>query len=199
MKHILLLTAGLTISCLLFYLGWSLQQAASGASVLPPPQGPRLNVSPTDAHIILATALQHQTKPHITMTATIDDADQEKFQEHLFNIAPQKGWYAHPSPFYDLNIILPRDEIPEVEKLAQDPTGWVLHNLANPKPSTGPSSTDLVNVQLHVATPIKYLFHVVIGALTWIVAFFTADIPITLVTDRLLTRRRSKQASPSST
>ena len=193
----ILLTAGLALSCLMAYLGWSLQQTTLDHPTLPAP-GPQVTTSSDHLQTVLATALQHQGNPHVTMTTTIPHIDQQPFQDHLFNIAPQKGWYAHLPSNQTIHVVLPRDDIPELEQLVQDPTGWTLRHLAHPKPSRGPANTDLVNVHLRVVPTLTDGLYTVLGVLTWMLALLTGAVTFAFAIHPYLLRIRAKPRSKHS-
>ena len=92
------------------------------------------------------------------------------YGSNLNNIALQKGWFPHSyhhrsntngilTPSY---LVVPRDELGEVEALAANPVGWIVAE-RGPGPAMGPSSTDdLVNVKLSVTTTHRQIFWMVV-------------------------------------
>ena len=197
MKYVLSLAAGIILSDLLIPQGWDFHQKALGNSLLPPPK-PAAAVPPDNGYLLLATALQKRGPADTTLAVTVDPADQANFRDHLFNLAPQQGWYAHNSNYrHDVQLVIPRADLPEIEQIAIYPTGWTLRRLANPTPPAGPASTDLINVHLDIRNPHTHLLYAVSGALLWIIVAFTTGLPTLITIEHLLNRRR-RQASAGS-
>ena len=79
--------------------------------------------------------------------------ESRNFKENFFNIAAQKGWFAHGLDHYGLCVVLPSSELPALDTLHADPTGWVLKHRDPSLTFQGPSdTTNLVNVRLNVNT-----------------------------------------------
>ena len=79
--------------------------------------------------------------------------DKERFAQHFATIAPAKGWYAHATREHLIEVVMPAGEIDELTDMERDPLEWVLAHKTKPDtPAKGPSSLDLVKVDLSIRT-----------------------------------------------
>ena len=148
-----------------------------GPEILPEP-GPRVAVSPKDVDILIATAHQHGGVPDTTKTATVELGEQPSFKKHLFNIAHQRGWYAHTPEQRGINLVLPKQDLHHLDEMTQAPTTWTLRNIDPEKPAIGPSNTDLTHVEIEIVSPTSYLWFSLTAVVIWIAAAFGIAAPM---------------------
>ena len=174
----MLLTALATaIGISLLWLAWTVYQSAPGTATIPEP-GPRINVSPANVDLFLATALQHRAEPETGHHITMAWADIGHFKSNLYNIAYQKGWYAHNSEQWDIKLVLPRQDLPQVDNLLDHPERWVNDQLAHPQPAQPTQSTDLVHIGLDVAPPHKYIWLNILASVLLIAGYLITSLAI---------------------
>ena len=185
-------TAVVTLLCILIapvfaYLGWQAMLASIGPATLPEP-GPRVSVSPNKVDIVIATALQHGSQAEITKNLVIQISDQGHFKHHLFNIAHQRGWYAHRPHQKGLNLVLPRKDLPQLDQMTHDPIPWTLTNIDPTRPAKGPSNSDLAHVKIVITSPANYLWFGTAAIVLWIVSSVAIVTPAVLWNNALFRR-----------
>ena len=134
------------------YLSWQAMLTSIGPATLPEP-GPRVSVSPDNVDIVIATALQHGGQAETTKNLVIQTSDKHHFKDHFFNIAHQRGWYAHRPQHKGLHLVLPRKDLPKLDEMTKDPITWTLTHIDPTRPAKGPSNSDLAHVQIVISSP----------------------------------------------
>ena len=128
---------------------------AAGSPVLQAPEG---------LGILAGTALQHNMYTRLTKTIRLHERESQNFEENFFNIAAQRGWFAHSSDHQRFTLVLPQDELPELDMASANPTGWILEHRKPGLAARGPSdTTNLINVRIDVETTGKEWFHILSG------------------------------------
>ena len=94
---------------------------------------------------------QGEPKPRIEFCNRLSRHDNELFRTHFDNIAARKGWFVHRSNWARMTLVLPHDQLSELDRIAVNPEQWVQSNLDHP-PATGPVSTHLVHARVNLDT-----------------------------------------------
>ena len=116
-----------------------------------PAAGPPIPQSPDGLGALAGTAMQHDGRTALTRTIRMHMRETINFQENFSNIAAQRGWFAHGQEGYAISVVLPEDEMGELDRVSNDPTGWILKNRNPGLEARGPSNTkNLVNVRLKI-------------------------------------------------
>ena len=142
---------------------------------LPPATAP--NVAPAPKHLqkMMEASLRNKGRPSLIYQAALKPADQENFRHHFQAIAPSRGWYPHTPYPGGLSVVLPAEELPELQAATKDPAGWIKSNMATDLTPQDPSSLNLVNVQMHT-NPTKRTVRSTLlfaaTALCWITALY---------------------------
>ena len=145
---------GLAAGAALLWGAWTVGHTAVGEKTIQDP-GPRVDVPTTNLELMLATALQYRAEPEFGRTVTLNWSNLRNFEDNMFNIAYQKGWYAHNSPSWDMKIVLPRSELGNMDEVVENPVTWVNQNRGTQGRARAPV-TEFVNVGLDVNPPKSY-------------------------------------------
>ena len=179
MNNQAILAFGLWLLTMALILGaWISYQAIesySEAEILPA-AGPTVPQSPDGLGSLAGTALQHNGRAAITKNVEIDVRESGNFKENFFNIAAQKGWFAHAPDLHGFSVVIPKEELHALDTLRADPVSWILEHRNPNLVAQGPSdTTNLVNVRLDVDTTGKGgYFRIILGALVCVLgALFT--------------------------
>lgn len=150
-----LLLLGLILLAAAIWIFMTFATPTNGATL--PPPGPTLSLpvgDPTPWASVMAVASfrDGHTTTH-GVTATIKEADEERFMDHMANIALQNGWYLHQMNSQGFNLVLPESDLPAIQAMAAHPRSWIIQNTeaeAVPQPPR-----DLDNLR-HIEVNIRY-------------------------------------------
>ena len=120
------------------------------AATLQPPEH-LLTTSTEDLSSMVATALQRPERTTNLYRAKVPGQDNASFRLHFENAAARRGWYTHASNEHRIRVVLPEDELSQLEELQDDPMGWVRKEAAKAGPAVGPSSLTLTNASLSIS------------------------------------------------
>ena len=117
-----------------------------------PPPGIPATPAPEHLALVLETASASADNPPLRRQVRIRSADNHRLRENLTVIAQGKGWFAHNSTWWTIQLVLPVSDLHEMEDLAANPTGWVRNHHTTRGNPRGPANTDLVNIQLDITS-----------------------------------------------
>ena len=118
----------------------------------------------------------HRRTPAISRSFPVHVRDRKYLLEHFSNTAAQKGWYVHTHDRRYLQLVMPADQLYELDPFINDPVGWTLSNISPHLPAQGPANIDLINVLLiidpqhNARYTIAIIVSLVAGTLTTITA-----------------------------
>ena len=150
---ILVLAAVIVLAVTQAMKQWELGQGP-GPSL--PEAKPPLAIAGANSQPYMTAALQFREMPYSVETIVIESSDYPRFERHFYNISQQKGWFPHKHNG-KLQVVLPLDEMEDLQAMVDDPAGWVMrHHQAPVKPvpsRAAPTSPDtpaqpLVNVSI---------------------------------------------------
>ena len=158
------------------------QQGFGPEASLPEPKPPVSNAA-NYSQPFLTTALQFRELPYSIEKIRLEPKDYSRFDPHFYQVAKQKGWFPHKHN-KQLQVVLPLDEVDQLQPMVEDPTGWVMLNSQPPvRPAAAGAisetpSTHLVNVAIE-KRPVRHEGHFIV-ALLLIVVITVAPIRIAI-------------------
>ena len=75
-------------------------------------------------------------------------------------------------------MVLPKQDLPQLDEMAQDPAAWTLRNIDPSGPAIGPSSTDLTHVELDITYPPNYIRYGMTAIILWVAAAVAIATPM---------------------
>ena len=110
-----------------------------------------LRTSTEDLSSMVATALQRQRRTTNLYRVKVPGQDNASFRMHFENAAARRGWYTHASSEHRIRVVLPEDELTQLEEIQGDPMGWVQKEAVKKGPAVGPSNLTLANASLTIS------------------------------------------------
>ena len=98
---------------------------------------------------VLATA-QRPGTPLFQREISVSYQDVPNFLAHLSVAAAQRGWFMHNPPHKDAILIMPAQDLSELDALTRDPIGWVTRENERITQARGPQTTNLVTVSIDI-------------------------------------------------
>lgn len=124
----------------------------AGRNPEPTLQAPEHKIAPSPNYLtsILATALQEEPIKSNIYRLEIPAEEHERFRMHFKNAGARRGWYTHsPNPI-GMRIVLPEQELGQLDEIQADPMGWIEREASRTGPAVGPSSLDLTNATVRI-------------------------------------------------
>ena len=72
------------------------------------------------------------------------------FRKHLETASIQKGWFPYRTSDKGIHLIMPKEDLPEINRIQEDPIGWIAQENTRIDPPRGPSNLDLTSVQVKI-------------------------------------------------
>lgn len=166
-------------------------------------QEPTRALDPSQDNLGSVIALANRGQPPLFHRELgVPRPDVHAFLKHLATAAPQRGWFMHNGTHHDAVIIMPAEELTELEDLTRDPINWVTRENQRITPAQGPNTLNLVTVGLrvHQEGAAAHRLWRFLGILGFIVSAVLTAFVLLVIADQLLDRRRhSRQPSPNPT
>ena len=123
-----------------------------------------VNIIPAPEHVnrIIDTARPSSGPTKLRYQVFLQPADLGRFRKHFRTMAPSQGWYPHGTKPHNLMVVLPAEELPLLQAVAEDPVGWVSRNTSQDKTAKTPPALNLVNAELElIALPGSTLYRTI--------------------------------------
>ena len=114
-------------------------------------EGPAKSLDPAEENLgsVLAVA-NRGNAPLFQRNLSVPHRDVPAFLKHLDTAAPQRGWFVHNGSYHDAVLIMPAEELTDLDELTHDPMGWVKRENERITNARGPTTLNLVTVGLWV-------------------------------------------------
>ena len=112
---------------------------------------PARSLGPSEENLgsVLAVANRGHA-PLFQRQLSVPHRDVPAFLNHLDTAAPQRGWFVHNGTYHDAVLIMPAEELTDLDELARNPVGWVKAENQSITSARGPSTLNLITVGLWV-------------------------------------------------
>ena len=130
-------------------IAWDIA-ATPNPTIPEPPAIPSQHPNFASIHAMQRHAALVHDNAAIRHTVHFPTYERERLIAQLHYIAPNRGWYAHQPPGYEIiHLTVPHTDLHQVYELAHDPVTWII--AAHNEPTITPADTSRpVNVSLHL-------------------------------------------------
>ena len=150
-RAILITLTALTALCIIAAAVSNFQISRTPERALPPHPEIRLSPSPENLPAILEAGRINTAL--ITKRLLVPHMDVHSFNRHLHLAAIKQGWFPYRTNPRTTSIVMPAEELPLLDDLEANPIRWVSQQTATNAEPKGPSSLNLVKVDLIIDSP----------------------------------------------
>ena len=126
----------------------AMSHRANKAPTLPAPTR-QLDPSPQGLDAVLSAA-NSDTPALFQRTIRVPYENVTSFLQHLRLAAAQRGWFFYAPQHHDAILVMPAEELSSLDDLTISPTAWVIRQNAQVSQAQGPSSLNLVTVDINI-------------------------------------------------